>query len=271
MSLCNCGCGNTTNKNNKYIIGHAARGRKRTEIQKSNYRAAWTTARRKEKSDNWIANNPMKLEKNRERNRGSNNPAKRAEVRKKISDNNAMKNPEHVQKIINHPNRDKIDAASAERLRINNPAKNKVLLEKRINTYTSRLATGKYTTKNNWKTGYFSKASGEVEWFDSSLEQSRMEFYESHGLTWTKKHGIRIPYVSSKGVQTFYVPDFLLEIDGKLILEEMKGWIKEADKLKAAAAIEYCKGNGMQYNFYVSNKSLPPAVSLVQELSYVSE
>ena len=127
----------------------------------------------------------------------------------------------------------------------------KSFIEKRIDSYTKNLSEGKYTINSNrWKTGYYtSTITGKKEWYDSSLELSRMKHYDSLGIKWTKKHGIRIPYINSEGTNTYYVPDFYLE-DLKTI-EETKGWMQQDVILKAKIAIDYCKTKGLQYNFFL--------------------
>jgi hypothetical protein len=259
--LCECGCGNITKLNkkqqhNRYIVGHSTKNKKRTDEQRKKYKDSWTPKRREEKRQRWLNNNPMKNEDVVAKFLGENNPAKRLDVRKKIYDNNSMKDSINIQKIIDSDGWKQNNLISIDRWARNNPAKNKKLLEKRIDTYTKRLAEGKYSIKNNWKTGWFSKNDGNKEWFDSSLEENRMNFYESINVVWTKKHGIRIPYINNE-LHTYYIPDFL--VDNKF-LDEVKGWIKPIDKIKATVAKEYCKQHNLIYRFYLGTK-------LISELS----
>jgi hypothetical protein len=120
-------------------------------------------------------------------------------------------------------------------------------LARRIDTYTKRLANGEYHIRNNWKTGWYDRSDGGREWYDSSYELDQMKQYDADGVTWTKKHGIRIPYVSLEGIPTYYVPDFLISCDGRLSLVEVKGWMSTKVKTKALIAIEYCRVHGMNY------------------------
>lgn len=263
MILCQCGCGMPVFKDaNKYILGHTQRGRKRTEQQKSNYRQAWTKDRKLHLSERLRSHNPMKNEVSKSKLRGENNPAKRPDVRQKISQNNGMKSSTTISKIINSLGFKNNIEVSANRWRKNNPAKNLSLLEKRIDTYTTRLANGEYQIRNKWKTGWFHKKDGTKEWFDSSFEKVQMERYEKLGVQWTKKHKIRIPYITKTGIQTYYVPDFLIFDKNILVLEEIKGWKKEGDVLKANIAIDYCKKNNMLYRFYLGSPlTLQPELS----------
>ena len=192
--------------------------------------------------------------------KGDNNPAKRLDVRKKISENNAMKNPENVEKVRQMALRPEERKRRSIQLKNNNPAHNLEFLQKRINTYTKRLANGEYNTKSCFKTGYYEKKNGQKEWYDSSLELKRMEQLDQSGVSWTKKHKIRIPYKNENGINTYYVPDFLIENN---IIEEVKGWLKGNDEMKAELGITYCKENGMKYIFMLGDK-----LDIVENLSW---
>ena len=67
------------------------------------------------------------------------------------------------------------------------------------------------------------------------------------GIVWTKKHKIRIPYRSERGLETYYVPDFLIEDDRGRFLVEVKGWKSSEVRVKAFVAIDFCKQRGMGY------------------------
>ena len=122
----------------------------------------------------------------------------------------------------------------------------KNVVKRRIKTYCSRMANGEIKCVNGFKTGYFIKKNGEKEWYDSSYELARMIQLENDNRKWTKKHGIRIAYTNIKNVETYYVPDFLID---DLIIEELKGWHRPNCVLKSKAAIEYCKMNSLQYHY----------------------
>ena len=247
--FCKCGCGKKTNYGDEYIHGHWLK-------------TSWDEEKKEKQSKKWKEKNPLFKLKNKKF--GNDNPSKRDDVRRKISENNSMKSDVYRKKA--HDNWMKTDGI--EKLRYNathnNPSKNKEILEKRINTYTKNLSEGKYTIKNNWKTGFFYKKDGTKEWFDSSYEEKRMIYYEKQNIIWTKKHGIRIPYINDNGLNTFYVPDFLIIIDNKKIIEEIKGWIKQADIMKSKVAIEYCKKNNIEYKFYLGEQN-----ELKENLSYI--
>jgi len=207
--------------------------------------------------------NPMKNPKFSKKVRGDLNASRRTEFKKWISINNPMYD-------IDNKNKHKIACNDinrrlniSKRMKQNNPSKNKIFLEKRIKTYSERLSLGKYTITNNWKTGYYIRKDGNKEWYDSSYELIKMQEYDKYdkmGKKWTKKHGIRIPYINDKGINTYYIPDFLVNDD---TLEEVKGWIKDGDELKAKMAIKYCKSRGWNYNFLLGK-----TLVLQKKLSY---
>lgn len=218
-------------------------GRDMPYSQKSNFYHA-----RKHKKRCQSCANPMKRSEISAKFLGDLNPAKRKSFREWMSKNNPMykQNVIEKQKIgANNPN--KVESARA-RMKENNPSKNKKFLEKRIDTYTKRLSEGKYTIKNNWKTGYYDKKDGTKEWYDSSYELSKMIEYDARGVQWTKKHKLRIPYVNEAGLKTYYVPDFL--VNGNRI-EEVKGWLSQDAIIKAKLAIQYCKSIGFDYSFFL--------------------
>lgn len=259
---CKCGCGEITLVGNKYINGHTATNIKRTEEQRLNYKAGWTTERRIEQSIKWKNNNPLFEQKNKKY--GDDNPSKRNDVRKKISENNPMNNPEHKKKCVN-----KRKSVGYEKTILRLKGKQKCIssIEKQIKTYTKNLSEGKIKIKNNWKCGDYIKKDGNVEWFDSSYEKIRMKFFDDNNFVWTKRHGIRIPYINEKGLNSYYVPDFkIVDNLGVIIIEEVKGWIKENDVLKALAGIEYCKNNDLIYRFLLGEK-----LEKIKDLSYGSE
>lgn len=274
--LCECGCGNITNYGKKRINGHGAKGAKRTLEQKNNYKNSWTDKRRKEKSIYWKNNNPMyntnlvsKIKQTNLERYGTENVFASEKIKNEIKIKHPNKQKECVNKIKktklkrygneNYNNINKFKQTCIKKYGVDNPHKNKKIIEKSINTYTEKLASGKITIKNNWKTGYYIKTDGSKEWFDSSLEEKRMKYYDKNDLIWTKKHKIRIPYINENGINTYYVPDFLINNN---IIEEVKGWLKKDDIIKAKIAKKYCKENNLKYNFLLGND-----FNIIQELS----
>lgn len=66
-------------------------------------------------------------------------------------------------------------------------------------------------------------------------------------VSWTKLHGIRIPYMF-ENIQYNYVPDFFIEfISGEKLIEEVKGRIILHDLEKQNACKSYCESNNHRY------------------------
>lgn len=90
------------------------------------------------------------------------------------------------------------------------------------------------------------------ESYDSALEREYIVELERDSAvkSWTKKHGIKIPY-KLFGFTHNYLPDFLIEYqDGSKELHETKGlplllWV--STKLKSESAEDYCKKQGWKY------------------------
>lgn len=95
--------------------------------------------------------------------------------------------------------------------------------------------------------------------YDSELEKFYM--LELEGMpgvrSWTKRHGIKIPYKLLL-VTHHYNPDFLVEfLDGSRELHETKGlpllfWL--STKFKRISAEEYCRRLGWKYKVITNDK-----------------
>lgn len=96
--------------------------------------------------------------------------------------------------------------------------------------------------------------------YDSLLERDYMLELECAGgvVSWTKDHGIRIPYRMMGFIPRIYVPDFLVTFaDGSKELHETKGagflaWIETHDKRRAADT--WCKQREMIYRFVENSR-----------------
>ena len=90
------------------------------------------------------------------------------------------------------------------------------------------------------------------ESYDSALEREYIVELERDPAvkSWTKKHGIKIPY-KFFGFIRRYLPDFLIEYHNRRKeLHETKGlplllWV--STKLKGESAEEFCKKQGWKY------------------------
>ena len=99
------------------------------------------------------------------------------------------------------------------------------------------------------------------ESYDSDLEKYYM--VELEGMpgvkTWTKRHGIKIPY-RFLIIRRHYLPDFLVELnDGSKEIHETKGLpflFLLSTKLKKISAEDYCRKLGWKYKFITKDKEV---------------
>ncbi len=86
---------------------------------------------------------------------------------------------------------------------------------------------------------------------DSSLELMRMMQLDLdiNVDSWTKRHGIFIPYIF-EGKRKTCVPDFYIKLTNReIILEEVKGRITPIELIKKTAIEEFCKEKGFLFKF----------------------
>jgi len=260
---CHCGCGIISPYGKKFVNGHGHK--------------IWTEQQKLVASKRMRLRPPMANLETRKKNgdaqrgiprpwqMGDRNPSRRLDVRKKISQNNPMKNAESREKQTAACRTIKERSRRSLFMREHSCQFDPQVVVRRVDTYTKRLSEGRYHLKNNWKTGFYTRQDGKQEWYDSSYELSRMRYYDEQGIAWTKKHKIRIAYTSAEGRATFYVPDFLITIHGgRCVIDEIKGWLKEADKIKAKIAIDFCKSKGWWYRLFLGRDMV-----FVNELSYI--
>lgn len=96
--------------------------------------------------------------------------------------------------------------------------------------------------------------------YDSHLERDYMRELETMGgvVSWTKDHGIRIPYRIFGVIPRNYLPDFLVTFaDGSKELHETKGagflyWIETHAKRRAADT--WCRKLDMKYVFIENSR-----------------
>ena len=97
------------------------------------------------------------------------------------------------------------------------------------------------------------------EKYDSALEREYMVELERDPAvkTWTKEHGIKIPYILL-GFTRHYYPDFLVEYqNGQKEVHETKGlplllWL--STKIKRQSAEEYCRQQGWKYKLITKGR-----------------
>lgn len=136
-----------------------------------------------------------------------------------------------------------------EKIRKSHWSRNEKIRKEIVENQSARMAELAANGKQNSHLGKFkkgtyqSKKTGAIELYDSSYELKRMQELDldPNVLSWTKKHGIRIPYTFN-GCIMHYVPDFLIVCTNEILLEEVKGFIKNADQfiLKYNAGMLYC-------------------------------
>lgn len=117
------------------------------------------------------------------------------------------------------------------------------------------IADGKFNIKscNRGRKAYYISTKSNIQFHaDSILELARMIELDNdiNVISWTKYHGIRIPYVF-EGKNHNYVPDFLIEFKtGEKIIEEAKGRIIPRDLEKQNACKAYCIENNYLYRMF---------------------
>lgn len=119
---------------------------------------------------------------------------------------------------------------------------------------SSLIANGEFNIKSNnrgIKMTHVSTKSNETFYADSALEKLRMIQLDNDKSvkTWTKRHGIKIPYSFNNQIKN-YVPDFYIELnDGEIIIEETKGNVTNVDLIKKDYAEIYCSHRNWTYKF----------------------
>ena len=106
-------------------------------------------------------------------------------------------------------------------------------------------------TRYSKKSWYHSTKTNEDVFADSLAERYRMVLLDNDPVVkrWTKKHGIRVPYLFQEKSH-YCVPDFLIELtDGTIMVEEIKGRITQKELTKKKAIENYCIEFGYKFNF----------------------
>jgi len=120
------------------------------------------------------------------------------------------------------------------------------------NSKVDLIAEGKFNIKscNRGRKAYYVSTKSNTQFHaDSILELARMIELDNdiNVISWTKHHGIRIPYIF-EGKNHNYVPDFLIEFkSGEKMIEEVKGRIDPIDIEKEKRAIAFCEEKDYTY------------------------
>lgn len=111
-----------------------------------------------------------------------------------------------------------------------------------------------------WELTWLRKCPWWKSKYDSLLERNYMYELENMGgiLSWTKDHGIEIPYRIFGILPRRYLPDFLVTYaDGSKEIHETKwaGFLSwGSTHAKKQAGSEYCKKYGMIYRFIENSR-----------------
>lgn len=115
------------------------------------------------------------------------------------------------------------------------------------------MKSGKLKINTGYKCGWYkSKKMNDKLYYMSSYELERFKFLDKNESikSFTNKHNIKLKYIDKNGRTRHYLPDLLVKyLDGKIFLEEIKGWINNEDtfKMKNSLAEEYCKKNNIYF------------------------
>ena len=111
------------------------------------------------------------------------------------------------------------------------------------------MGTTKFFKKGNVNVSYCINKN--VITYRSSWELNTINFLEKNKINYQYE-----PFYIKKSDGTYYLPDFLIYLDDKILLE-IKGFINgeegyKNEELKIAAGIEYCNKNGYKYCYLES-------------------
>jgi len=256
---CKCGCGKITKYKKEFYSRECYYGWKKNDIELKNrisksvkklyenpeYRK-FISDRTKIGMKKYIEQNKHKFKYNKYK-RKTNTSIELSDLLSKIvtlrwADVDYKKRISDKLKLVNIHNNER-RKISIKKMWDNRTKIERIEIGKKISKIKSiNIANGVTVIKHGrYKKGYYKN-----EWYDSSYELKRMKQLDDLGIKWTKKHGIVIKYIDEAGKERNYIPDFLID---NYQIEEVKGWLKENDILKAEYAINYCKMNNYNYIF----------------------
>jgi hypothetical protein len=109
---------------------------------------------------------------------------------------------------------------------------------------------------NRGRKAYYVSIKSNIQFHaDSILELARMIELDNDidVISWTKYHGIKIPYIFEDKNYN-YVPDFLIEFkSGEKMIEETKGRIIPRDIEKQRACKIFCESNNYRYRMFMGS------------------
>lgn len=136
---------------------------------------------------------------------------------------------------------------------VNDPIMKEKMSKLQSELMAEKISTGKIQINTGYKVGWFkSEKMDGLLYYMSGMELKRFQILEASDLVknFTNKHGIKLSYVDSTGVNRKYIPDLLIEYnDETKILEEIKGRIVNQTifEIKNRVAQQYCEENNMKY------------------------
>jgi len=108
----------------------------------------------------------------------------------------------------------------------------------------------KHTLHPPFKRGHYESIKTERnEWYDSSYELARMQEldFDEDVIFWKKNYSLKLDYIWGD-VSSVYVPDFVVIMsEGRLVIEEVKGYEREKDLVKYQVAQKWCEKRDMEF------------------------
>ena len=132
--------------------------------------------------------------------------------------------------------------------------------EKMSKIKKQQILSNDFNIKSNnrgHRSWYYSTKNNETFYADSYLELLRMIQLDKDDdvISWTKRHGISIPY-EYNDIMHNYIPDFLIEYkNGKTVIEELKGYETETDLIKKKAGENFfIDKDDIKYKYITQNE-----------------
>jgi hypothetical protein len=142
--------------------------------------------------------------------------------------------------------------AMRQKLSVNNACHRPEVRQKLSESRSQGIAEGRIQPFYRGHHGtYVSTKTRRCETYHSWLERDRMAILDADPevISWTKSHGISIPYMWHDHVR-HYVPDFMIQFSDRTVVEEVKGWSgEETLAIKLSVLREYCEHRGFVMNY----------------------
>lgn len=116
--------------------------------------------------------------------------------------------------------------------------------------------------------------------YASKLERSRMEYLDSQSVPWERYSVQKFPFrfhYEWEGKTCLYLPDLVLDLDGEIVIEEVKqtaDGLSEKERAKIQCGIETCLEHGLTYRVVYRDSlrslDIPPTSLTASESSRAS-